>query len=153
MKFAEYNALAHNFAASFASGVGLLVGVCNEVYDEARDQPDSFIDIDFLTGVCSPCGSAQLLKSVQLYCEALPDFCAKHGAQVSDLSGFKVRFHSVSEPVCGFTVHLALRDGRAAITDYEGWQGKRARELNAAGQKARRAPERDTMPRLDAASD
>jgi hypothetical protein len=153
VRFADYNAMAHNFAASFASGVGLLVGVCNEVYDEAREQPDGFIDIDFLTGVCSPGGSAQLLKSVQLYCEALPDFCAKHGAHVSELSGFKVRFHSVSDPVCGFTVHLSLKDGRAATTEYEGWQGKRARELNAAGQKARCAPERHTAPRPDISSD
>ena len=153
MRFAEYNAMAHNFAASFASGVGLLSGVCNEVFDEAQEQPDGFIDIDFLRGECAPSGSAQLLDAMRLHCELLPEFCTKHGAQISELAELRVRFRSASEPMCGFTVHLALKDGREARTDYQGWQGKRTRALDSAGRLTRLVPEKRTTPRTDIPSD
>ena len=134
MKLREYNALAHNFAASFASGIGLLVGHCeNRVFEEAWARPDGVIEIDFLTGRCPPGCTFQLRRAVHLYTEALPDFCVQHGADVGDMTDFKVRFYSASALECGFTVEIILSNGRRSSIDYLGQVGRRARMLDSLG--------------------
>ena len=69
MKQGKLRSIAHNVADSFASGVGIPIGVyVTDVFGEAEKSPDHFITVDFLRGkVAAGSGSAGLEGAVRLY--------------------------------------------------------------------------------------
>jgi hypothetical protein len=86
MKHAVLASLGHNIADSFASGIGLMIGVYDmDVFGEAAASQEGFIEVDFLTGSTTGAAtSASLARAISLYAEALPGLCKKHGVEATD---------------------------------------------------------------------
>jgi hypothetical protein len=138
MKFGDLRSLAHNLADSFASGVGLLVGVYEmDVYGEAARSPEGFIEVDFLTGrVGGGPPSASLERAVALYRDALPAFCARNRAEVGAFRTILARFW-VADDGRRYRVTIEDRNGRRSIDDYRGSPGRRARVVDRLGRVRR----------------
>lgn len=94
MKFGTLKSIGHNIADSFASGIGLMIGVFEmDVFGEAAAAPQGFIEVDFLTGeAISGKASAELKRALKLYRDALPDLCKRHGAEETDFRHLSARF-------------------------------------------------------------
>lgn len=93
-KLGTIKAIEHNFADSFASGIGLLIGSYEmDVFAEAAASAEGFILVDFLeaTTAGSP-ASASFARAVCLYRDVLPKFCVKHGVEPNDIHTLQVRF-------------------------------------------------------------
>jgi hypothetical protein len=75
MKHAILKSIAHNIADSLASGIGLMIGVYQmDVFGEAAESPEGFIEVDFLKGVTSGAApSLSLARAVHRYAEVLPN--------------------------------------------------------------------------------
>jgi hypothetical protein len=115
-KLGTIRAIGHNFADSFASGIGLLVGYyAMDVFAEASASKEGYVLVDFLnaTTTGSPV-SESLTRAVCLYRDVLPEFCAKHGVDLADIKSFQVRFGT---------------DGRRSAVRYFGVPGKRLRRV------------------------
>jgi hypothetical protein len=130
-KLGTIKAIAHNFADSFASGIGLLIGYYEmDVFAEAAASNEGYILVDFLnaTTAGSP-ASASLARAVCLYRDILPQFCAKHGVQVESVKSFQVRFGT--DPAYGrhFLVTVENALGRRSAVRYFGVPGKRLRRV------------------------
>jgi hypothetical protein len=138
MKFGDLRSLAHNLADSFASGVGLLVGVLEmDVYGEAARSPEGFIEVDFLTGsVSGGPPSTSLARAVALYREALPGLCARHGAEVGAFRTILARFW-VADDGRRYRVTIEDRNGRRSTDDYQGSPGRRVRVADRLGRVRR----------------
>ena len=121
MKHDELRSIAHNLADSFASGIGLPIGIfATDVFGEARRSPESLITIDFLTGtLVAGRASPSLAKAVSHYCDFLTDLCAKHRASVSQ---FRMLTASYSNEGHGRRVVVTVEDseGRLSIDEYIG---------------------------------
>jgi hypothetical protein len=125
-------AIGHNFADSFASGIGLLVGYyAMDVFAEAAASAEGFILVDFLNGTTtgSPV-SPSLARAVYLYRDILPQFCAKHGVELSDLHGFQVRFGTDAAYGRHFLVAVEDASGRRSADRYFGVPGRRLRRVH-----------------------
>jgi hypothetical protein len=144
MKFGDLRSLAHNLADSFASGVGLLVGVYEmDVYGEAARSPVGFIEVDFLAGRASggpP--SASLERAIALYRDALPDLCARHRAEAPAFRTLVVRFWEAYDGR-RYRVTIEDRNGRRSVDDYQGAPGRRVRGLDRLGRVRRLGPRPD----------
>jgi len=130
-KLGTIKAIGHNFADSFASGIGLLVGYyAMDVFAEAAASKEGFILVDFLnaTTAGSPV-SASLARAVCLYRDILPEFCARHGVELDDIHVLQVRFGT--DPAYGrhFLVTVENASGRRSATRYFGVPGKRLRRV------------------------
>lgn len=134
MKHDVLRSVAHNIAASLASGIGLLIGVYDfNVFEDVRRSAAGHITVDFLTGTTSGGRPSQkLAKAIQLYRDALPNFCQKHGVIASDFVLLTARYW-VTATAVRFSVTLADRLGRSTCTDYEGYGGARLRVLDGEG--------------------
>jgi hypothetical protein len=134
MKHDKLRSIAHNIADSFASGIGLLVGVYEmDAFEEARNSEEGFITVDFLNGrIQGGCPSASLAKAVALYRDALPDLCERQGASISNFRALTARF-SVS--AYGKRVQVIVEDenGRSSTDEYVGIPLKRVRILDSLG--------------------
>lgn len=134
MKFGDLRSIAHNLADSLASGIGLLIGgPITNVFSEARRSPEGFITVDFLTGRTSggrP--SPSLARAIELYRDALPDLCGRHGTSPSVFRELTARY-SVEKRAKRFVVTTASHRGRRQVDEYVGIPGKHVRTLESLG--------------------
>lgn len=130
-KLGTIKAIGHNFADSFASGIGLLVGYfAMDVFAEAAASTEGFILVDFMNATTggSPV-SASLARAVLPYREVLPDFCAKHGVKLDDIIAFQVRFGTDAAYGRHFLVTVEDASGRRSAVRYFGVPGRRLRRV------------------------
>lgn len=130
-KLGTIKAIGHNFADSFASGIGLLVGYyAMDVFAEAAASAEGFVLVDFLNGTTagSPV-SASLARAVCLYRDVLPEFCAKHGVELCDIHVLQVRFGTDAAYGRHFLVTVEDASGRRSADRYFGVPGKRLRRV------------------------
>lgn len=134
MKHDVLRSVAHNLAASLASGVGLLIGVYElDVFGDAARSPGGFITVDFLRG-CVRGGrpSTRLADAVRLYRKALPRLCQRQGVAVSDFVELTVRYSTTPiEP--RFMVTVTDRNGRQSGVEYGGFDGQRVKMIDGGG--------------------
>jgi len=134
MKHADLRSIAHNVADSFASGIGLLVGYCEyDIFGEARRSRERFITVDFLNGTTTGGkASASLTRVIDLYRKALPDFCKKHGASISNFRQLKGTY---SADRVGRLVVVKIEDdkGRHSSDRYVGIPLRRIKKLDSLG--------------------
>jgi hypothetical protein len=131
MKHADLRSIAHNFADSFASGIGLLGGFCvYDVFGEAQHSPEGLIAVDFLNGTTTGGEPSPTLKKViGLYREALPDFCEKHGASISNFRQLKATY-SKGRPTL---VEIEDDTGRRSRDQYVGVPLRRIKKVDGLG--------------------
>ena len=129
MKLGTLRAMGHNFADSFASGIGLLIGYYEmDVFSEAAAANEGHIVVDFLNGTTSGSpASADLLRAIALYREVLPEFCSRHGFEAAEIKTFQVRFGTDAAYGRHFTVVVENGTGRRSTDRYFGVPGKRLR--------------------------
>lgn len=122
-------AIGHNFADSFASGIGLLVGYyAMDVFAEAAASAEGFILVDFLNGTTagSPV-SASLARAVCLYKGVLPAFCANHGVELGEIHVLQVRFGTDAAYGRHFLVTVENAAGRrSAVGGQIPWRSGKA---------------------------
>ena len=140
MRHEVLRSVAHNMAASLASGLSFIIGIyVLDIFAEARKDRSRRITLDFLNGVVingSP--SPGLEKSLQLYRDALPDFCRKHGVSSSDFTMLVAEYWTAAG-VPSFNVTIRDRLGRMTCTAYEGYVGRRVRFRDWSG-RVRKTP-------------
>lgn len=131
MKHDELRSIAHNIAASLASGNSFLVGVYDiDVFSEAAQSPEGFLTVNFLYGTTigfQP--SPSLTRTIKLYKVAVPRLCAKHGVSVAAFVEFTAQYFGSRR----FTVTIADRVGRRTTTEYGGFDGQRTKMLDSEG--------------------
>lgn len=129
MKLGELKSLGHNLADSFASGIGLLVGVYEmDVFAEAAASDPGYIEVNFLDA--SAAGSAispTLQGAIKSYSNAFPELCKKHSIDPSQIKTLIARFGTDSVYGAHFTVSVESIDGRSSTDRYIGFPGKRLR--------------------------
>lgn len=129
MKLGELKSLGHNLADSFASGIGLLVGVYEmDVFAEAAASDFGYIEVNFLDAStkCSTI-SERLEGAIKCYSNALPELCKKHSIDPSQIKTLIARFGSDAIYGPHFTVSVESIDGRSSTDRYIGFPGKRMR--------------------------
>lgn len=131
MRISKLKSVGHNIADSLASGIGMLIGVyAMNIFNEASSGSEGFIEVDFLSGKVegSPV-SASLSRAINLYKDALPDLCAKHGLEVFEIKALNARFGT--DPVYGphFAVTVECNDGKRSTDQYVGTPGRRLRTV------------------------
>ncbi|NKB54578.1 MAG: hypothetical protein GKR97_20640 [Rhizobiaceae bacterium] len=134
MKHRQLQSIAHNFAASLASGMGFVVGyVPTQIFQEAASSKDGNLTIDFLDGrITDGTASKDLRKAVELYREAFSEFCQKHGADISDFRELSVRFQA-GQLNNHFAITIEDASGNRSVRKYNGALGERVRELDDRG--------------------
>jgi hypothetical protein len=127
VKFANLKALGHNVADSLASGVGFMIGVYTmDVFAEATSSKDGFIVVDFLQGKCIEGeASCSLNRAAQLYRDALPSLCAKHGLDIADIVMLRVRYGVDAAYGPHFSVTVEDSSKRRSTDGYVGFPGRR----------------------------
>lgn len=140
MKHGDLRSVAHNIAASLASGIGLLIGMYDfDVFADAKNGSGKVITVDFLKGTISGGDPApDLVLAVQRYRDVLPDFCAKHGVSLSAYTELTARYF-VADFQRRFAVTIKDQTGRETTTEYEGFDGQRVKTVDGEG---RRRPKR-----------
>ena len=134
MKHRQLLAVAHNYAASLASGLGFVVGYCPaDVYGEAEKNEDRCIEVDFLAGtaVSGKC-SSKLSKALKLYGLEFEAFCRRNHALRSDFTEFRGRYFLLPT---GRRFSILVRDrfGKASSREYEAFPGRRVKVLDRLG--------------------
>lgn len=129
MKFGDLQSTAHNFAASFGSGMGLLVGYYQaDIFKDVKIAIDNEITIDFLTGsVTKGQVSREVRGCIDAYVEALDSFCIKHGGRKADFNRF-VTIYKIDKihREC-FYVEIEDKNGKNSKCFYTGHNGKKIR--------------------------
>lgn len=129
MKFADLKSAAHNLSASFAGGIGMMVGHYDfDVFKEARRSTVGFMEIDFLTGLTiGAIPSSRLQDVIFAYVDELPNLMERHRGSLDNLLMLRTRY--ATDRVYGphFKVTVRNAAGREATDQYFGWSGKRAR--------------------------
>ena len=127
MKLGELKSLGHNLADSFASGIGLLVGVYEmNVFAEAAASDSGFIEVNFLDARTAGSAISETLQgAVNSYCNALPELSKKHSIDPSQIKTLIARFGTDSVYGPHFTVIVESIDGRSSTDRYIGFPGKR----------------------------
>lgn len=131
MKLGTLKAIGHNFADSFASGIGLLIGYyAMDVFAEAAAAKEGHLTVDFLNGTTSGSpASVSLQRAVELYRDVLPEFCARHGVDTNNIRVLRARFGTDAAYGPHFTVTVEDGVGRRSIDRYIGMPGKRLRRV------------------------
>jgi len=128
MKFDVLRSIGHNIADSFASGLGLMIGVyAMDVFGEAKASEQGYIEVDFLDGSTEggPV-SPSLANAAKLYSKALPDLCHKQGAAADGFRVLSARFFTAGgQP--RYCVTIEDQAGRRVSDDYAGVPGVRIR--------------------------
>lgn len=121
--------IAHNIGDSIGCGLGFMIGhYAMDVYEEAATSENGYLLVDILNGkILEGEASASLQKAIAQYSNILPDFCRKHGADVSDFQSLHIRFGL--DPVYGghFKVMVTDKAGRSTEDKYTGSPAKRLR--------------------------
>lgn len=124
MKHRRLASIAHNLADSLSCGLGIVIDLYfTDIYGEAAKCPESSILVDFLKGEISA-GTPSLAKAVVLYSQALPDFCKKHRAEISEFRKFHVRY-AVSFFGPRYIVEIEDQSGRCSSIEYAAYSGRR----------------------------
>jgi hypothetical protein len=130
MKLGVLKSLGHNISDSLASGAGLMIGYyLMDIFAEATGEPDGYVIVNFLTGrTSSSIVSQDLAQAVGFYRDALPELCAKHAIEVSQLKRLETRYGT--DPVYGrhFLVTVECSEGKHSTDRYVGNPGKRFRQ-------------------------
>jgi len=136
MKHGNLRSVAHNIAASLASGIGLLIGMYDfDVFAEAKKETGRVITVDFLTGTISGGDtSPELARAVQQYREVLPDFCMKHGVPVSAYKELTARYF-VADFQPRFTVTVRDQSDHGTTTEYAAYDGGRVEIVDGEGRR------------------
>ncbi|MEE2525398.1 hypothetical protein V0U79_03395 [Hyphobacterium sp. HN65] len=141
MKFGELKSVGHNLAASFASGIGMMVGqyLDDVPYAEIRKADGDFLEIDFLSGTVSGIKPSPPLETyIDVFVsKGLQHLCDRHGLQRADFAGLKVCFFS-GPGGSGFIVTVTDKNGNTSSDEYAGY-GERVWEIDDYG-RARRKP-------------
>ena len=129
MKFGVLKSIGHNISDSFASGIGLMIGVYDfDVFDVAQQSADGFIEVDFLSGrVSHRAPTEDLKKVVALYAAELPNLRRKHRIEIASFRTLGARFGV--DRLCGrhFRVTVEDFDGHHSVDQYVGSPGRRLR--------------------------
>ena len=135
MKLGILKSVGHNIADSLSTGIGLMIGWYRmDIFEEAARSPEGFIEVDFLTGKTSggeP--SASLARAVELYAEALPALCERHGAEPAAFRRLTARFSGLGHPMHRFVVTVEDQQGRCAVDEYRSPGGARVKVLDRLG--------------------
>ena len=129
MKFGVLKSIGHNVADSLASGIGLMIGVYEmDIFNEAGQSAEGHITVDFLSGkAVAGTPSKSLSRAIELYREALPELCEKHGAKAADFKTLTARFGSDLVQRRHFIVTVEDQKGRLSVDTYFGSPGRRPR--------------------------
>ncbi len=136
MKHAVLASIAHNIADSLASGMGLLIGVFDmDVFGEAQESAEGYIEVNFLDGTTSGATpTPNLAEAIREYSLALPLFCERHGAKISDFRRLTARYqHARRPPAPEFMVEIEDAAGRTSRDRYVGSPGARPKALDELG--------------------
>ena len=129
MKHGNLKSLGHNIADSFASGIGLMIGIYDmNVFAEASSASEGFITVDFLNALSSGSDApSSLNRAIGLYRDALPGLCEKHGIDLGEIKTLEARYGT--DPVYGphFAVTVEDNAGKRSTDQYVGVPGKRLR--------------------------
>lgn len=114
--------------------MGFLVGFyATQVFEEAGLSKDRHITIDFLSGrITHGTASEKLTSAILLYQGVFPEFCEKHGADVSDFRELSVRFDS-GQLSNRFMATIEDSGGTRSTREYDGDLGDRIRVLDDRG--------------------
>ena len=127
MRFGELKSIAHNFADSISSGIGLPIGIYGyDIFEEAQASADGYIEIDFIASqVYGGATSRVLTEALRQYKHWLPTLVAKHGAELSYFTQLMARF--AVDRVYGpyFTASVSDARGRSDTTTYQGVGGQK----------------------------
>lgn len=129
MKFDTLKSVGHSVADSLASGICLLIGYYDiDIFVEAADSSEGYIEVDFLTGETagSP-ASPSLLRAIGLFRDVVPEQCKKQGADYSRLAKLTVRFGTDAVYGPHFKVTVEDIDGRKSTQQYVGRPGRKLR--------------------------
>lgn len=129
MKLGVLKSVGHNIADSLASGIGLMIGIYTmDVFAEAAGEGEGFLVVDFLTGsTTAPTASSDFRKALGFYRDAVPELCAKHGVDPTEVIELTARFGTDAVYGPHFTVTVASRDGKRSTDRYIGVPGRRLR--------------------------
>lgn len=119
--------IAQNIGNSIGSGIGLMVGHYEmAVYDEAAASENGYLLVDILKGhILEGTASSYLKEAISLYSKALPEFCVRHGVDISDFQARHIRFGL--DRVYGgyFKVMVTDKRGRSGEAQYYGSPARR----------------------------
>lgn len=143
MKHDELRSVAHNAAASLASGCSFLIGVHNlDLLAAASQSPEGEVTVDFLRGTVSGAApSSPLAKAVALLPAALPAFCEKHGIPATAFNEMTARYWATLQGI-RFEVTIVDQSGHATRTDYSGYEGRRTKVADDTGRLRSKAVRR-----------
>ena len=129
MKLGHLKSIGHNIADSLASGIGLMIGVYDtDVFAEAAAESEGFIVVDFIAGTTTGTNVSEHLRgAVRRYRHELPELCAKHSVDPSQLRRLEVRYGTDSVYGRHFTVSVEDGSGRESSDRYIGVPGRRLR--------------------------
>jgi hypothetical protein len=125
MRFGTLRSIAHNLGDSLSTGLGLPIGLYGyDVFEEARNSPEGFIEIDFVNGAMLGAMPSEVLSDAVLqYKRWLAELAAKHGASVEDFTQLTLRFADAGAYGRHFVASVADRKGRSDCTVYDGTGG------------------------------
>ena len=138
MKHSKLHGIAHNFADSLAGGLSFVVpghAILTNVFSEAAANVDGYFVADILTGKAEgayPHGEVE--SALPLFRNAFPEFCEKHGVEVSDFTTFLVRFVA-GKGGNSYVITIQDRGGRRSSREYVGRAGKRSETLDGLGRR------------------
>lgn len=138
MKHRKLHGVVHNYADSLAGGLSFVVPHCviqTSVFAEAAANEEGCLLADFLTGkVQGAYPEGEVEHALPLSKNAFPDFCQKHGVDISDYKAFLVRFISGSEGN-SYVITVEDHNGRQSSREYLGDVGKRSETLDNLGRR------------------
>jgi hypothetical protein len=142
MKHDQLRAIGHNLADSLASGCCFVIGhYATDVFGDAEQSDTGGVAVDFLAGkVIEGPASDAVSGAMELFRKALPEFCAKNGADLDDFQELSARFYKLGpgwQP--GYTVTVADSKGRRTVTEYQGFPGARPLITDDLGRLRRKA--------------
>lgn len=129
MNLGKLKSVAHNIADSFASGIGLLIGVYEmNVFYEAAESAEGYISVDFLTAkTAGGEPSISLKRAIELYRDAVPILCMKEAVDYAKIKTLEARFGT--DPAYGphFKVTVESVNGKRSTDQYVGIPARRLR--------------------------
>src|SRR5262249_1907927 len=121
MKHDQLRSIAHNIAASLASGIGLPIGIYDiDVFGEAAASSEKYIEVNFLDGTTSGGPLSSLLATaVSRYANWLPALCESHGADISHFTQLTARYRDKHRGGWAL-VTVEDQNGRRSLDEYYG---------------------------------
>jgi hypothetical protein len=145
MKFDTLRSIGHNIADSLACGNGFPIGFYfTEIFREARQSPEGFIIVNFLTGkVTGGRASSSLADAIVLYSDALAELCRKHKTSPAAFRELSAHYSTSLHGEPYVIVTVEDHQGHRAADEYAGVVTRRVKILDHLG-RARPKPGRIT---------